>query len=218
MDIQTLKSFVAHPLVAIFALLVAPIGFYHWTQTAQSEQGSAVGARRGGTADSPAAASASVDAADEDKIVGVPGVRPASYRSAAEAGLRDTEPVIGVIVNGKARAYQINSMCSLQTCLVNDTVAGRAISVLYAAEVGSPRVLTDEQDLPGEALPLGIHGIVQGSLYVSYQGRNRFFDGTLRGLADHPFAHCSWKTWRAAYPDTDVYRAEAPPVGSPPDA
>ena len=214
MDASILKSFIAHPLVAILGLLVAPVGLYHWTQSAFSQQGvqeeapSLLSAR-------PATAAAIPDLDQQTQLVKVPGVRPVEYHSVSVEGLLDTDPVIGIVIDGKPRAYLVNALCSLKTCVVNDVHAGRAISVLYAIESGSPRVLVEAGDVSGsgtaEPIELGVHGLVHRDLFLSHRGREVYFGGKIRGLRDFPYAHCAWGVWKNAYPETDIYTGDAAP-------
>ena len=53
--------------------------------------------------------------------------------SAAEAGnqVRDDELVLGVAINGEARAYPINMLTNPTREIINDTVGGRAIAATW---------------------------------------------------------------------------------------
>jgi hypothetical protein len=212
-DASTLKSFIAHPLVAMLGLLVAPVGFYHWTQSAFSQQDvredapSLLSAR-------PAMAAPVLGLDQQTQLVKVPGVRPLEYHSVSVEGVLDTDPVIGVVIDGKPRAYLVNALCSLKKCVVNDVHAGRAISVMYAIESGSPRVLVESDAASSGAtapIELGIHGLVHRDLFLSHRGREVYFGGKIRGLRDFPYAHCSWGVWKNAYPETDLYTGDAAP-------
>jgi hypothetical protein len=124
--------------------------------------------------------------------------------------------MIGVIVRGKPRAYLVDAMRDLRQSVVNDVVANRPISIVYANDVDALRVLTarrweDDARRPFEVskpLDLKIAGVVGGVLRLSFNEREFEFDAERKALTDFPFARCTWETWRNAYPECDVYIGE----------
>ena len=50
---------------------------------------------------------------------------------ASESGLRDDEMVLGVVVEGEARAYPVNLMWEPQNEVLNDTLGGAAITATW---------------------------------------------------------------------------------------
>jgi hypothetical protein len=86
----------------------------------------------------PAAAAArQVDEIDGDPVYQVlePGAIPAIVDpdfvrdSAAEAQMRADEPVLGVVIDGDARAYSLWQLDAHE--IVNDRIGGRAIAVTW---------------------------------------------------------------------------------------
>jgi len=62
-----------------------------------------------------------------------PAIKDAPIITAAEADrlLAEQELVIGVVVNGKARAYPINMLTGPQREIINDSLGGRAIAATW---------------------------------------------------------------------------------------
>lgn len=62
-----------------------------------------------------------------------PAIKNAPVVSAKQAArsLADDELVLGVVVDGKARAYPINMLTGPQREIVNDTLGGRAIAATW---------------------------------------------------------------------------------------
>jgi len=62
-----------------------------------------------------------------------PAIKNAPVVSAAEAAksVAESELVLGVVVEGKARAYPINMLTGPQREIINDKLAGRAIAATW---------------------------------------------------------------------------------------
>ncbi len=62
-----------------------------------------------------------------------PAITEAPMMSAEKAAqdLQDNEIVLGVVVNGRARAYPINMLTGPQREIINDTLGGRAIAATW---------------------------------------------------------------------------------------
>jgi hypothetical protein len=62
-----------------------------------------------------------------------PAIKGAPVVTAAEASrsLAEGELVLGVVVNGKSRAYPINMLTGPQREIINDTLGGRAIAATW---------------------------------------------------------------------------------------
>lgn len=146
-------------------------------------------------------------------MVDAPGVHPREYHASEVAGVSDADPVIGVIVGGKARAYVANAFCSPETCVVNDVLAGLPISIIYAHGSGCIRAVVGGEstvDKSSQPLSLVIHSIRNQELYLAYASRTFHCSEDISGLTDYPHAFCSWKVWKQAYPETDVYTGDLP--------
>lgn len=132
--------------------------------------------------------------------------------SADQARLADDEKVIGVAAGARHRAYWLRALMYLPTVhVVNDLLAGSPVSVTHCDRTGCTRVFTGEER--GRPLPLVFGGWEAGQLLLRAEDRT-YSQSTLRPLQrpDRPFPYpelsfqeTTWKAWREAHPDTDVY-------------
>jgi hypothetical protein len=147
-----------------------------------------------------------------------PGRDRPPTRPAATAGLADAEPVLGVIVGGRARAYRLAALADESTHILNDMVGGVPTTVTYcdiadcaAAFVGPPGA---------GPLPISLGGLQQNRLVLVHGGSEYYQDNGRRlapgpGPAALPFAtlpatRTTWGAWRAAHPETDVHVGDGP--------
>lgn len=140
-----------------------------------------------------------------------PGVRRPAVRSAADAGLADSAPVVGVVIAGKARAYSLAAMSSMSRHIVNDLVGEVPVTVTYCDLHRCLRVFTDEEKR--DALEMSQAGRGTDGLLVMYGGMS-YSQATgqppvagapplpLRTL---PHEEMTWKAWREKHPETEVY-------------
>jgi Protein of unknown function (DUF3179) len=159
---------------------------------------------------------------DQDGVI-----RPPTFE-AAKAGLKDDAEVLGIEVNGVARAYRLAALCDINRHIVNDTVNGVPVSVLYCDLNDCARAYTG----PASPNPLPIRqaGMKFGDLIlkvgdVFYQhstaralGGSGFPDAPDPRLPALPFSptavtRTTWREWKQQHPQTDVYlgaRGEPP--------
>jgi Protein of unknown function (DUF3179) len=144
-----------------------------------------------------------------------PGVALPAVVPAAAAELADDEPVIGVVVRGKPRAYRVKALASSTGHVVNDLLAGAPVTVTHCDRTGCTRVFGGDGT---EALAV-MTGGYSGGLLLRVGGR--FYHQVDGRPLDDPagaalpyqaveFRQVPWKEWRAAHPDTDVYVGEPP--------
>jgi hypothetical protein len=145
-----------------------------------------------------------------------PAVRTPPTVPAAQANLADDERVVGVVVHGRPRAYRIQALAKLTGHVVNDLVAGTAVSVTHCDRTGCTRVFTANT---GETLPIMTGGYQSGLLLKVGDGFYRQQDGRPidprsgpMPLQDLEFREVTWKEWRTAHPTTDVYVADPSPM------
>lgn len=127
---------------------------------------------------------------------------------------RDQDEVIGVYINGEARAYPIR-LLSLHE-IVNDTVGGLPIAVTwcplcYSALVFS-RVVEDQE------LTFGVSGYLFKNNLVMYDHQTNslwsqlLFQGIKGGYNGQALevlhgVHTNWGSWKKVHPDTTVLSA-----------
>jgi Protein of unknown function (DUF3179) len=139
------------------------------------------------------------------------GVRTPPAVAAEAAGLDDAEEVVGVVVNGAARAYRLGGLRDPRHHVVNDLVGGAPVSVAYCDLTDCIRTYTG----PGaEPLRVRIAGIKDGGLVVKLDGvyydhrSGRVVEGP-PGAAPLPhdrvpWTRTTWGDWRREHPTTDV--------------
>lgn len=147
---------------------------------------------------------------DSIRAIDDPQLEPATL---AASEMDPDERVIGLVINGDARAYPIPILSSHE--IVNDVVGGEPMAITwcplcYSALVFSRRV-------EGEARPLtfGVSGKLLYNTLVMYDRQTGSLwsqlygaavDGPLAGttLAVFPSLLTEWAAWRAQHPDTLV--------------
>ena len=96
---------------------------------------------------------------------GIPSIDNPKFVGVSDAtDLSDTEPVIGVVVNGAARAYPLRVLTWHE--IVNDTLGGVPITVTYCPLCNSGIVF--DRRLDGRVLDFGTTGKLRNSDLVMY--------------------------------------------------
>lgn len=151
---------------------------------------------------------------------GTPAFTPSGLRTppvlpAAKAGLPDEASVVGVVVDGKARAYAIQALSSPAQHVINDLVSERPVSVTFCDKTSCAKVYAGKK--PGEPLDLTVGGFYRDGLLLRYQtGMYRQETGesmqpNAPGLPfeAYPFERTTWKAWKQKHPDTEVFTGAA---------
>ncbi|MDX2018992.1 MAG: DUF3179 domain-containing (seleno)protein [Deltaproteobacteria bacterium] len=130
--------------------------------------------------------------------------------NAADASyLRDDDLVVGLFVNGVARAYPHNILWWHE--IANDDIAGHKVSVTMCPLTGSAVVWGGGD----EGYTFGVSGNLFNSNLVMYDHQTQslwpqLFMGAVSGqargkwLTMFPFAEMTWARWRTLHPDTVV--------------
>ena len=96
---------------------------------------------------------------------GIPSIDDPRFVPVSEVtDLTDTEPVIGVTVNGEARAYPLGIITRHE--IVNDTIGGVPVTVTYCPLCNSSIVFDRRVD--GQVLDFGTTGKLRNSDLVMY--------------------------------------------------
>jgi hypothetical protein len=146
------------------------------------------------------------------------GLRQPAARAPADADLPDDAEVIGVSAGGRARAYLVKALAGLPTNhVVNDLVGGCAVTVTFCDRKGCARVYGGGRaEVP---LDLGVGGYVNQGLSLRLgdaaysQETGECVDpggGPPLPYEQFPSERTTWKAWREAHPDTDVYVGDVP--------
>jgi len=147
----------------------------------------------------------------------IPAIDEPQFDAAAQASavLRPESLVVGVELDGDARAYPTN-LLSLHE-VVNDVVGGTPIVVTWCPLCST--ALAFDRRVGGRELTFGVSGYLYsrnlmlfdrqtGSLWSQLLGGA--VTGAYRGTRLHGVAivHQTWKTWRAMHPETEVLSFE----------
>ena len=96
---------------------------------------------------------------------GIPPIDDPQFRPVAESGnLADREPVIGLEINGDARAYPLQVLIWHE--IVNDTVGGRPVTVTYCPLCNAAIVF--DRRVAGKTLDFGTSGLLRNSDLIMY--------------------------------------------------
>ena len=138
-------------------------------------------------------------------------VRPDEVTYVAEEDL-----VIGVYVNGVAKAYPENLGWWHE--IINDEIGGRFISATLCPLTGTAQVF-DATDTDGSQIQFGVSGLLINSNLVMYDRRDgqtlypQMIFTAIRGsdtgrrLELLPAVETTWAMWKRMYPDTQVAQA-----------
>jgi len=146
-----------------------------------------------------------IPALDHPKVL---GADKATY-------MRDQDLVLGVAINGQARAYPTRILVWHE--IVNDTLGGKPVAVTFCPLCGSG-VVFDRGAPAGERF-FGVSGLLYNSDMLLYdratdslwtQIRGEAVSGPLRGttLAKLPVVHTSWQDWQRRHPHTSILSLE----------
>jgi hypothetical protein len=139
---------------------------------------------------------------------------PEHLAAAAGTNAADDEPIIGVVVNGQAHAYLLTPMRDRNRHVVNDAIAGTAVTATYCDLTDCVRVYTD----PASTAPLAIAlaGLNNGEMVVAVDGvkyLQRSGDplNGKPGAGRLPYAaleyeRTTWGAWKARHPGTTFSR------------
>ncbi|MEJ8569106.1 DUF3179 domain-containing protein [Elongatibacter sediminis] len=134
----------------------------------------------------------------------------------AAAGIADDDLVLGVVIDGVARAYPAYILNHSE--VVNDTVANQPIAITYCPLCGSG--LAFHRQLGDKTVEFGVSGLLHNSDLILYDRDSKSLwqqitgtaiAGPRRGetLTGIPLSMTTWSEWRAAHPATGVLAADA---------
>jgi hypothetical protein len=141
-----------------------------------------------------------------------PGIRQPKTFPASQVRLGDQIEVMGVTAAGKHRAYELGAFAGSNTRLINDLIGDAPVSVAYLMMPKRLRAFTSDQ----RGAPLDVWVVDAGGRdkLVCRIGEAYY---TLE-LGDPPpplkelaATRTTWKEWKQAHPDTDVYLRPGPP-------
>lgn len=127
----------------------------------------------------------------------------------------DEELIIGVVINGDARAYPIRLLSNHE--IVNDTVGGEPVAITWCPLCFTAIVF--DRVVEGRELTFGVSGYLYFNNLVMYDHRSNTLwsqavGEAIRGayngqrLVVLPSQMTSWGEWKDVYPDTRILSAE----------
>ena len=143
---------------------------------------------------------------------GIPSIDDPKFTEAKnENHVSDSDIVIGLEINGEAKAYPLSILVWHE--IVNDNVGGTPVAVTYCPLCFTNQVF--ERVLDGQAVEFGTSGKLYNSNLVMYdrmtgtywsQGLGLAIKGELTGqsLKIIPFDIITWGDWKKLHPDTVV--------------
>jgi Protein of unknown function (DUF3179) len=141
----------------------------------------------------------------------VPPIECPPTFSADEVDIPGDSMVVGVVVNGHARAYLLTAMAPPTHHVVNDLIADVPVSITYCDKTGCVRAFTDKPN--GKPLKMNLMGFANGLLlrvgdktYEQKSGRPFGSDSELViPFDDLPFEVLNWSEWKKLHPNTDIF-------------
>jgi hypothetical protein len=142
---------------------------------------------------------------------GIPAIDRPRFVGAAAAGLTDDARVLGIALEGIARAYPVRILNWHE--VVNDRFGSRSISVTYCPLCGTGMAFAPPARTGTGGF--GVSGLLYNSDVLMYdratqslwsQILSQAISGPLKGtvLQAVPLSHTSWADWRSRHPSTQV--------------
>ncbi len=143
---------------------------------------------------------------------GIPALTNPKLIDARDATyIRNTDRVLGIVINGEARAYPINILNHHE--IVNDLIDDKHIVVTYCPLCGSG--VAFDGNINGKKLEFGVSGLLYNSDVLLYDRQTeslwsqlmaKAISGKMKGtrLKTLPVDNTSWKNWQRLHPDTQV--------------
>jgi hypothetical protein len=141
-----------------------------------------------------------------------PGISRPPIRRAEDAKLPDDEEVIGIVVDGQARAYRVKAFDDLSRHIVNDLVGDRPVTVAYCNVSDCARAYAGPRG--GRLLEVSQAGILSGREMIVKAAGAYYLHRTGEPMKDgggpfpyptHPLVRQTWGEWRREHPETDLY-------------
>ena len=138
----------------------------------------------------------------------IPAIDDPQFEAAARAeNMGAGERVIGLEINGDARAYPINILSSHE--IVNDVVGGQAVAVTWCPLCYSALVFSRQVD--DQELSFGVSGRLLQNTLVMYDRQteslwSQLYGGAINGplagssLKVFPSVLTEWESWRSLHP------------------
>jgi len=131
-----------------------------------------------------------------------PGQTQIKAVPAGEVNLPEDTLIIGVVVDGQARAYLPKGMSEPQWHLAHDNIKGQPITVTYCDWTDCARVFT-RGSVPPEEIRMG--GFQYGQMQLLIKNKSYDHNGSQLPINEYPMERVTWGEWKAAHPETEIY-------------
>lgn len=133
--------------------------------------------------------------------------------ASADKNIRPDERIIGLIINGEARAYPIPVLSSHE--IVNDVVGGEPVAITWCPLCYTALVFSRRMEGKDQLLTFGVSGKLLYNTLVMFDRQTDTLwsqlygyalQGPLKGksLKVFPSIHTEWAVWKTHYPHTLV--------------
>ena len=156
----------------------------------------------------------------------MPGVVRPPAVDAGASGLVDDEPVIGVEVSGRARAYRLGALRDRSSHVVNDLVGEVPVTVSYCDLSDCVKGFTGPS---GQGpLDVAVGGLYRGREMILESGGRLYFQESGAAASPEPGPssiplnslapeRTTWGEWKRRHPSTDVVEGFRPQREAPAD-
>lgn len=133
----------------------------------------------------------------------IPGISNPALFSADDVTLPEETLIVGIIVDGKARAYVCEAMMPVASCVVNDVIEKTPVTVTFHGPTKGVRVLAGESS--GPALSVGVQSSTDETLTISIDGISHAQSDEAIALKSVDHVQTEWIAWKTEHPETMVF-------------
>ena len=144
---------------------------------------------------------------------GIPSIDRPKFVRAEQARLLDSDRILGLTRNGRARAYPVRILNWHE--VVNDRFGGRAVAVTYCPLCGTGMAFEGQVGAGNTGASFGVSGLLYNSDVLLYDRATQSLwsqllqvavSGPLKGtrLQSVPLTHTTWADWKLRHPATEV--------------
>ena len=145
--------------------------------------------------------------------IDLPGIVQPPTVPADVARLNEDEEIIGIVVDGKARAYRLKALLDPQQHIINDLIDGLPLTVAHCDVTNCTRVYAGRRgEQPLDVAQAGLWNSdmivkIQGVYYRHRTGEPAGNDANAPALPcqAYTFQRMPWKQWREEHPQTNIY-------------
>ncbi len=142
---------------------------------------------------------------------GIPSIDKPAFNKADNTTITDDSRILGVYINGVAKAYPINIMNYHE--IVNDIFGEDAVVITYCPLCGSG--VAYQGNVAGKDRTFGVSGLLYNSDVLLYdreseslwsQMMSEAVTGQLKGekLTIIPTSNTTWREWKSRFPDSQI--------------